>query len=262
MDAVAVPFLPGILVVEDEPSVRSFLRTALEPTTRVVEAHDGEQAVEILRDHARDTLDLVLADYRLPKRSGLEVLRVTRDTWPWIRVVLITAFGSEQLAVQAFREGASDYLTKPIALETLLQVVATLTSTRASRADTAAGHGLDMGSVDPRIRRALAFMDERFSSPLSLGEVARKAGLSRFHFCRIFHRDTGRLFHDYLQELRVRRAQVLLATHHLPITEVAYAVGFSDLSHFDRTFRRRVGRSPSQYRTALQEPAAPSSSPR
>jgi YesN/AraC family two-component response regulator len=252
MDSVTFrPYIPGVLVVEDEPSVRSFLRSALERKARVVEAHDGERAIEILRDQADRSLDLVLADYRLPKRSGLEILRMTKDAWPRIPVVIMTAFGSEQLAVQAFRSGASDYLAKPIALDALMRVVDALTTARR-RSDASSARDRDPSALDPRIRRAVAFLHEHFAQPVTLTRVAREAGLSRFHFCRMFHRDIGVVFHDYLHEVRVSRARELLADHHLAVTEVAYAVGFNDLSHFDKTFRKIVGRSPTQYRMSVE----------
>jgi AraC-like DNA-binding protein len=60
------------------------------------------------------------------------------------------------------------------------------------------------------------------------------------------------LFHEHLLQLRVSRAQALLSDRHLTVSEVAYSVGFNDLSHFDRTFRRIVGRSPTEYRTSLK----------
>lgn len=59
-------------------------------------------------------------------------------------------------------------------------------------------------------------------------------------------------FHEYLNGLRLTRAKALLADRHSRISEVAYAVGFNDLSHFDKTFRKMVGRSPTEYRASLQ----------
>jgi len=95
-------------------------------------------------------------------------------------------------------------------------------------------------------------MTEHFGEALTLADVAREAGFSRFHFCRLFHHEIGVPFHEHLQDLRVHRAKVLLGDPFLRVSEIAYAVGFNDLSHFDRTFRKMVGRSPLQYRASLQ----------
>jgi len=238
-------YLPAVLIVDDEALIRSFLRSALETTARVIEAEDGEQALEILRVRTEATVDLVLVDHPLPKRSGLEVLQVTKRCWPWIPVVMITGFSSEDLVVEALRAGASDYLRKPIGRDALMQTVGNLvtahgkTTLRAS-----AGH--------PNIRRALTFIVDHFAEPIKLEDAAREACLSRYHFCRLFHHETGVTFLEYLHGFRVHRAKALLADRYVRITEVAYNVGFSDLSHFDRTFRKIVGRSPSEYRTFLK----------
>ena len=246
-----IRYRSGILVVEDQASVRSFLRKALERTARVFEASDAEGAINILRERARDGLDLVLADYRLAAGSGLDVLDAVRRAWPWIPVVIITGFGSEELAVQAFRNGASDYLTKPIRLDVLLRTVGRYVNhRRVVPPARSQGRGAT-GAVDPRIRRALSFLTRHFAEPVTLARVATTAGLSRFHFCRLFQRETGRSFRAYVQELRVRRAKALLADQAVRVTEVAYAVGFKDVSHLDKIFRAIVGQSPSQYRASL-----------
>jgi len=116
---------PGVLIVEDNELLRSFLRTALEPTARVIEAHDVEDALRILEHRGRDTIDLMLLDYVLPDHSGLDLLKITKCHWPGIPVILMTGFGSEDLAAQAFRDGATDYLKKPIALDALMRTVTT-----------------------------------------------------------------------------------------------------------------------------------------
>ena len=247
-------YVPGVLVVDDEPLVRSFMRDALAARARVVEAEDGEQAIEILHRRARDTIDLALVDHVLPKRSALEVLQVTKRNWPWLPVVLLTGFGSEELAVKAWRAGASDYLRKPIQLQVLLKVVAALTARpprEPGSAKTASDEIGDAPAIHPNVCRGLAFMREHFAEAITLTDVAREAGLSRFHFCRLFHHETGVPFRDYLHDLRVTRAKALLADRYLRVTEVAYVVGFSDLSHFDRTFRKMAGCSPSEYRRSL-----------
>jgi two-component system, response regulator YesN len=247
-------YVPGVLVVDDEPLVRSFLRDALAARARVLEAEDGEQAIEILRGPVRD-IDLILVDYVLPKASGLEVLQVTKRNWPWLPVVLLSGVRSEELAVKALRGGASDYLRKPIQLQLLLKVVAALTPRSPSdrgASETTSDEIAHLPVVRPEVHKGLAFMRDHFTETITLRDVAREAGLSRFYFCRLFHHETGVLFHDYLHELRVTRAKALLADRYLRVTEVAYAVGFNDLSHFDRTFRRKVGCSPSEYRQLLQ----------
>jgi two-component system, response regulator YesN len=251
-----------ILVVDDEIDVRALIRDVLSRDGyRVIEAQDSEQALEILRERATCGLDLALVDCVLPKQSGLEFLLLTKRRWPSIPVVIITGFGSEELVVQALRAGASDYLKKPIELDTLRATVRGLTNSGGEvvrRGVTiAAGPSDDLPVGHPNVRRAIIFMREHFTEDITLADVARAAALSKFHFSRLFHHETGLPLHEYLHRLRVSRAKALLEDRHLRITEVAYAIGFNDLSHFDRVFSRIVGRSPSEYRRSLAPTARP-----
>lgn len=251
-----------ILVVDDDIDVRALVRDVLgQDGYRVMEAQDGEQALELFREHASCGLELALVDCVLPKQSGLELLLLTKRRWPSIPVVIVTGFGSEELAVQALRAGASDYLKKPIELDTLRATVRGLTTSRGEGVcrDVAirAGSSDDLTEVHPNVRRAMIFMREHFTEDITLADVAGAAALSKFHFSRLFHQETGLPLHEYLHELRVSRAKALLGNPHLRITEVAYAIGFNDLSHFDRVFSRIVGQSPSEYRRSLAPPAKP-----
>ncbi len=238
--------------------MRGLFRTALEGLVRVLEASDGDQALKIIQDGAGRGVDLVLADHRVPKRSGLEVLRLSRQLWPWIPVVLITGYGSEQLAIEALRAGATDYLKKPVDVTELKRVVLAHARTRrlpaepgANRAEASAPFPEEASATHLGIRRALAFVQAHFTEPITLSQVAGEAGLSKFHFCRLFRRQAGQPFREYVRCLRIDQAKTLLADRRMTITEVAYATGFDDLSHFDNVFNRMVGVSPTGYRKAI-----------
>jgi two-component system, NtrC family, response regulator HydG len=107
-----------ILLVEDNDRLRRGIARALrESWEEVREAATGEEAVAILRDPNVEPFDVVLSDLRLPVVEGLEVLRVARERDPQTSVVLLTAYGSIETAVEAMREGAFDFVQKPIDLE-------------------------------------------------------------------------------------------------------------------------------------------------
>lgn len=245
------PLVPIVLVVDDDPRVRSFVRSALADTVSLLEAPDGERALRVLERHGGHNLDLVLVDQVIPEPSGLELLQTVQRRWPWIPAIMITGFGSEDLAIQAFRAGARDYLKKPIDIDRLRQAVVAMTSARKSLERWV---GTAAAPAHPGVSRALAFVREHFTEATTLSDVARAASLSKFHLCRLFRRETGFAFRDYLQGLRVQRARELLADPRLTVTEVAYAVGFNDLSHFDKVFRRIAGVPPSEYRRTLRSP--------
>ena len=110
-----------ILLVEDKDSLRAMLRHALEGQGHVVvEARDEPEAVQALR---RDRPGVVLSDLRLPIGDGLGVLRAAKETDPELPVIVMTAYGSIQDAVAAMKEGALDFLAKPVEPEHLLLLV-------------------------------------------------------------------------------------------------------------------------------------------
>jgi len=101
------------------------------------------------------------------------------------------------------------------------------------------------------IERALGFIRENLEKPLTLEEIAKESGMSKYHFSRVFKASAGRSFKKYLIEKRIDRAKNLLANEDLNITEVCFSVGFNDLAYFDRIFKRREGITPSAYRRQL-----------
>jgi AraC family transcriptional regulator len=99
-----------------------------------------------------------------------------------------------------------------------------------------------------RVHDAMDRVEASCPNPLSLAELADSVGFSPFHFLRVFRRVTGTTPHQYLVGARLRLAVRLLLDTRRPVTEIAYDVGFQDLSNFVRTFHRVVGCAPGSYR--------------
>ncbi len=108
-----------ILVVDDEEDMLRLLKRSLEPELdcRVITASSAESALKILREQPPD---LALIDMKMPKMDGMELLEQARGLNPWLTVVIMTAHGCIELAVQAIKLGAYDFITKPFDHETLV----------------------------------------------------------------------------------------------------------------------------------------------
>ena len=109
-----------ILLIEDQESYRTALAEALSETHAVRAVESGEQALDAA---ATDSFDLVVTDLRLGGMSGLDVMRRLKRLDPWVEVIVMTAFGTVESAVEAMREGAYDYVTKPVKLEEFMLLV-------------------------------------------------------------------------------------------------------------------------------------------
>jgi AraC family transcriptional regulator len=99
-----------------------------------------------------------------------------------------------------------------------------------------------------RVAEVVRYIEETFAEPHSLLDLASLTGLSPYHFLRVFRRIAGVSPHQMLLRLRLRAAALKLRTTPEPVTDIAYAVGFEDLSNFIRTFRTEFGTAPSRYR--------------
>jgi len=111
----------SILLVEDEDDVRASLKNILEiENYNVLEAATYSAAIKQLKHH----IDLALIDYVLPARDGLELIKYIRKTKPFLPVIMITGHGTEDVAIKAFRTGATDYIKKPLNIPYLIQKIA------------------------------------------------------------------------------------------------------------------------------------------
>jgi len=103
------------------------------------------------------------------------------------------------------------------------------------------------GDVLVHLRRARDHADRCFAEPVDVASMAAVAGLSKYHFLRLFRATYGITPGEYLSQRRIERAQDLLRATNLTVTEVCHAVGFSSLGSFSSRFRAVVGESPSEF---------------
>ncbi|GAA1759747.1 helix-turn-helix transcriptional regulator [Nocardioides hankookensis] len=113
------------------------------------------------------------------------------------------------------------------------------------------------GDVLVHLRQARDHIDRHYTQPLDLETLGAVAGLSKFHFQRLFKATYGRTPAAYLTERRVERAQDLLRATNLTVTEVCHAVGYSSLGSFSSRFSELVGESPSEFQRRYAADGAP-----
>ena len=192
MSSPARPPDPPILLVEDKDSLRTMLRLALEGQGHtVVEARDQPEAVAALQTRYPA---VVLSDLRLPDGDGLGVLRAAKDLDPELPVVVMTAYGSIQDAVAAMREGALDFLAKPVDPDHLLLTVQRALATRRMatenmllREELAARRGApQIVGEDPKLKQVSASLHRAAATDMTV-LLEGESGTGKELFARALH---------------------------------------------------------------------------
>src|SRR5215471_8457755 len=240
-----------VLLVEDDPRLSEVITLFLSETYEVRRAATGADGVQILRS---EQVAAVLLDYRLPgPMSGLDVLAKIRSTHARLPVIMMTGYGSELPVASALKLGISDYFTKPVNIDDVLQSLRKILTPSAN----GDGRSADMPPVPARsstnvldlsIQKLIKTIQLRATDDLSLADLARELGVSKSHLSYRFQKAVGVTFRSYLLRARIERAKGLLQDRHVSVTEVAFMVGFNDLARFDKLFKRHMGLTPSAYR--------------
>lgn len=223
-------------------------------------------AGQALANLQKENRDLVLLDAGSDPASALELLHQIKSSLPALPVIFLTETGSEELAVNAFRLGARDYLRRPFDVVRLKARVDHFLALRRRGGESRVCVPLDedlLGPVQekdedpyipPNILRVLAHLEAHLQENLSLEAMAREAGLSPNHFCRTFRKLLGMSPMRFVCYQRVQKAKRLLQRDDLNISAVAEKAGFGNLNNLSRWFRVFEGTTPSRYRSTRQKP--------
>jgi two-component system, response regulator YesN len=254
-----------ILIVDDDTTLLDRYVESFSDAYRVVTVQTGRVAIE--RVKRRSDIDLVVVEYRLSDMSGIDVMKEIKDVEPSVLVLIATAYGDEEVAVEAFRSGARDYLKKPFSMSELSTKIDFYLALR--HADKRSRKNILPGSDEPaqpgmphsavtlsqyhKIQQAVRFINDNYRTDICLDTVAWEARMSPAHFSRIFKKVMGLSYQDYLNSRRITKAKNLLRTSPWNVAEIAVSLGFADPTGFGRIFKKLTGRTPSAFRSLLQK---------
>lgn len=245
---------PILLVVEDNADMREYLCSLLSPCYRVFESVDGQDGLE---KACRVIPDLIVSDVMMPQMDGFELcakLKMDERT-SHIPVILLTARASAESRIAGLETGADDYIAKPFEARELQARVKNLIDQRRKLRErfrkeaVLQPHEVAVTSTDEKfLQKALAVVEARMSDEeFSIEIFSREIGMSRVQLHRKLRALTGHSAGEFIRILRLNRAAQLLVQHGGNVTEVAYEVGFNNLSYFAKCFHQQFGVNPHTY---------------
>jgi len=246
--------LPILLVIDDNPEIRKVLSSIFSNTFQVLEAADGEKGLKIAQ---KEIPDCIISDVMMPIMDGLLFTKSIKENelTSFIPVILLTAKTSDEAHLDALKSTADAFLTKPfnhaILKETVTQLIQERKKLHQRYSKELILKPLDIviNSIDERFLDKLQKLtNEQISNPeFSAEEFADKMGMGKMQLYRKLKSLIGLSVTEYLRTERLKAAAALLKKGNGNISEIAYSVGFNDLSYFSKCFKEMYHCSPSEF---------------
>ena len=238
--------------VEDNDDFRHFLSNFLKDYFITIEASNGEQALNIVEQHE---INFIICDIRMPGINGLELCqRIKNDIkYSHIPVMLLTARTNEEHIMEGLREGADEYITKPVNLGILLLRINrilewTKNNHKKIEKETIIPSEITMSQLDNQlITRIMDYININMdNSEFSVEELSEEVGLSRGHLYKKMMSIVGKSPQEFIRIMRIKKGKELLDNNADNISQIAYQIGLSP-KLFAKYFKEEYGCSPSTY---------------
>ena len=267
-----------MLLVEDNPELRHFLRSIFAPKFKVIEAVDGmeggNKALQFLPD-------IIISDVMMPIKDGIEMMKALHAdvTTSHIPIVLLTAKTAIESKLEGLELGADDYITKPFSAIYLQARVDNILMRRSKQqkayranlmgsdstlpnekealreGDTTLPLGgeperPEMSSVDRKfMEKLLDLMEENMDNGnLVVDDLVAELAVSRSVFFKKLKMLTGLAPIEFIKEMRIKRSAQLIETGEFNMTQISYMVGINDPRYFSKCFKQRFNMTPTEYR--------------
>jgi signal transduction histidine kinase/DNA-binding response OmpR family regulator len=253
-----------ILIVEDNSELRNFMTSFLESNYKVIGAGDGSEGYKVAVENIPT---LIISDVMMPNIDGITLTDKIRtdERTSHIPIILLTAKSDRESRIEGLLSGADDYLSKPFSTRELKVRIANLIKRRQEIAakypavqtisipfakEASEEHSLDEKFL-MKVRKVVE--DHLSDSTFSVLKMAESINLGRTQLFRKLKAISGVSPNEFINEVRLQHAAQMIKARTETLTQIGYAVGFSEQSYFAKRFRKRFGLSPSEYQLKYSE---------
>lgn len=249
----------SLLIIEDEPLIRKGILTLIDydrlNISSCYEAEDGQEGLEQFVAHSPD---LVLLDINLPHMNGIQLAEQFKQLKPQVKIAILTGYDYFDYAVLALRIGVDNYILKPVnkndisaILKGLIEKLEQEHIQKEVSRSVDALYPLDNKTAENKddYRKLIheILIENLGNADFSLQRLAQELNLNSSYLSTLFKKLFAMPFQDFMLNLRLERAKLLLLTSHLRIYEIAEKVGFEDVNYFSTRFKKVYGLSPKQF---------------
>ena len=240
-----------ILIIDDNPDIRTYVRLSLEKGYNILEAADGQEGLKLA---IRQMPDIIICDVMMPIMDGMECCRRLKSELQTshIPVIMLTAYSQEEQKIQGYECGADSYLAKPFSTNLLEARIHNLIDNR-HRLQSSFGNNPEwkqapIGQIDKTFLEKLhEQIEKKLSDPtFNVETLGSQIGLSRVQLYRKCKALTNYSPNELLRIARLKRAASLLSGTEKSVSEITYEVGFSSPSYFAKCYREYFGKSPTE----------------
>lgn len=246
-----------ILLVEDNEELLTLMSNILSKSYNVITARNGLEALDVVKDN---DIDIVVSDVMMPEMDGLKLTRMLKKDieTSHIPVILLTAKNSTEDRIECYNAGADGYISKPFELKVLDARINNFISNKKDRQkefkkDVEINIStLEYPSLDEQfLKNAVDIIEGKLSDvDFDVNSFADSLYMSKSSLYRKIKTMTGLSPNEFIRNIRLKHACQMLIDPSIPISEVAYSVGFSDPKYFTLCFKNEFGSTPSEYQKA------------
>ena len=254
-----------LVIVEDDLEILDYLGTELGSDYDIVKCSNGKEGLQAT---LKELPDLVISDIMMPEMDGNTLCSKikTNGAVSHIPVILLTAKSRDEDQLEGLATGADAYIVKPFNLDILRRTIVNLIHThqmlqlKYARNDQLEElvEDIKMKSPDEKLlEKVMSVINKNLgNSDLSVDKIADEVGISRVHLHRKMKELTGQTPHDFIRNIRLKKAATLLSSGDMNVSEVMYACGFSNAASFSTVFKKLYGVSPRDYMNEHQNRSA------
>lgn len=241
----------NLIVVDDEKFIRESLISFEWETIGVTPCgcfESGEMALDYIM---KNPVEVVLTDIRMPGMTGVSLVAKIKEINPDIAVICISGYSDYEYLRACLQVGANDYLLKPIDKDDLFETVGKLMSGRTALRENVSSTIEEDNEKKVQhhyINIVLKYIEENYFKSVSLEKAADVVGLNPVYLSYLFKKIKKVNFSEYLNEVRLKKAEELLTDSTLKIGEISEQIGYKDARYFSSLFKKRTGMSPNEYR--------------